>query len=135
MKKWLGSAGVCIESGRLLMVLQGAPDEEKRWSVPSGGQEQGESSEDCCIREVFEETGYLAEIIRPLFVKETEFSEVGYFEIKIAGGTPVIQDPDGLIYDISWIGAEELECIPLCFPEDREFLLKLFGKQELLEEV
>ncbi len=45
------------------MVLQGAPDEEKRWSVPSGGQEQGESSEDCCIREVFEETGYLAEIM------------------------------------------------------------------------
>ncbi len=67
-------------------------------------------------------------------MKETEFSEVSYFDIKIAGGTPVIQDPDGL-NDISWIGAEELESIPLCFPEDREFLLKLFGKQELLEEV
>ncbi|MCA1038341.1 NUDIX hydrolase [Bacillus infantis] len=135
MKKWIGSAGVCIENGKLLMVLQGTPDEEKRWSVPSGGQEQGERSEECCIREVLEETGYLAKIIRPLFVKETELSEVSYFEIKIAGGSPVIQDPDGLIYDISWIGAEELERIPLSFPEDREFLLKLFGKQELLEEV
>lgn len=135
MKKWFGSAGVCIENGKLLMVLQGTPDEEKRWSVPSGGQEQGESSEDCCIREVFEETGYLAEIIRPLLVKETEFSEVGYFEIKIAGGRPVIQDPDGLIYDISWIGAEELERIPLSFPEDRQFLLQLLVNQELLEEV
>ncbi len=135
MKKWFGSAGVCIENGKLLMVLQGTPDEEKRWSVPSGGQEQGESSEDCCIREVFEETGYLAEIIRPLFVKETEFSEVGYFGIKIAGGRPVIQDPDGLIYDISWIGTEELERIPLSFPEDRQFLLQLLVNQELLEEV
>ncbi|MGD6844471.1 NUDIX domain-containing protein [Bacillus infantis] len=135
MKKWIGSAGVCIENGKLLMVLQGTPEEEKRWSVPSGGQEQEERSEECCIREVLEETGYLAEIIRPLFVKETEFSEVSYFEIKIAGGSPVIQDPDGLIYDISWIGAEELKRIPLSFPEDRDFLLKLFGKQELLEEV
>jgi ADP-ribose pyrophosphatase YjhB (NUDIX family) len=135
MKKWLGSAGVCIENSKLLMVLQGTPEEEKRWSVPSGGREQGESSEDCCIREVLEETGYLAEIIRPLSVKETEFSEVSYFEIKIAGGSPVIQDPDGLIYDISWIGSEELERISLSFPEDREFLLQLIGKQELLEEV
>jgi ADP-ribose pyrophosphatase YjhB (NUDIX family) len=135
MKKWIGSAGVCIENGKLLMVLQGTPEEEKRWSVPSGGQEHGERSEECCIREVLEETGYLAEIIRPLFVKETEFSEVSYFEIKIAGGSPVIQDPDGLIYDISWVGAEELKRIPLSFPEDRDFLLKLFGKHELLEEV
>ncbi len=30
MNKWTGSAGICInEEGKLLMVLQGAPDEEK----------------------------------------------------------------------------------------------------------
>lgn len=31
MNKWTGSAGICInEEGKLLMVLQGAPDEEKK---------------------------------------------------------------------------------------------------------
>lgn len=59
MNKWVGAAGVCVNSdGQLLMVLQGKPEEEKRWSVPSGGIEQGEALEDCCIREVYEETGY-----------------------------------------------------------------------------
>jgi aminoglycoside 6'-N-acetyltransferase len=41
MQKWFGSSGVCInENGELLMVLQGKPEEDKKWSVPSGGQEK-----------------------------------------------------------------------------------------------
>ncbi|WP_407081123.1 NUDIX hydrolase [Evansella halocellulosilytica] len=44
IKKWCGSAGVCI-NGRheILMVLLGKQDEEKTWSVPSGGKESGET--------------------------------------------------------------------------------------------
>lgn len=37
------------EKNEFLMVLQGKVNEEKRWSVPSGGQEE---LEECCVREV-----------------------------------------------------------------------------------
>lgn len=56
IEKWIGATGICVNSDRqLLMVLQGKPEEEKRWSVPSGGKEKGETLEQCCIREVYEE--------------------------------------------------------------------------------
>ncbi|PFM45737.1 hypothetical protein COC59_24845 [Bacillus cereus] len=50
--------GVCInESGQLLMVLQGKPEKKKMWSIPSGGKEQRETLEECCIREIKEKNG------------------------------------------------------------------------------
>lgn len=37
------AAAVCIMEGKLLMVLQGKPEEYKTWSVPSGQIEFGET--------------------------------------------------------------------------------------------
>lgn len=38
MKRWIGTAAICMnEKNEFLMVLQGKVNEEKRWSVPSGG--------------------------------------------------------------------------------------------------
>lgn len=67
MNRWVGAAALCVNSDRqLLMVLQGKPEEEKRWSVPSGGKEEDETLEDYCIREVYEETGYRCKINREI---------------------------------------------------------------------
>ncbi len=75
--KWFGSAGVCInENGELLMVLQGKPEEEKTWSVPSGGQERNETFEECCIREIKEETGYIVEVVDELKVKKGIYEKI-----------------------------------------------------------
>lgn len=53
MKRWIGTAAICInDRNEVLMVLQGKQEEEKLWSVPSGGLEEGEMLEECCIREV-----------------------------------------------------------------------------------
>jgi len=58
MFSWKGAAGICLnENNEVLMVLQGAPGEEKTWTVPSGTVEEGETFEECCVREFFEETG------------------------------------------------------------------------------
>lgn len=124
MKKWFGSAGICVKEQRVLMVLQGTIDEPKQWSVPSGGLLKGESFEECCIREVREETGYDIKIIRPLFKKETRYLEVYYFKIDIIGGKAKIQDPDNLIYEISWKSIEEINNLALTYPEDRELLIQ-----------
>lgn len=124
---WEGASCICQNDGKLLMVLQGTPEEEKRWSVPSGGLEIGETLEDCAIREVWEETGYVVKIKEKLHIKEgisfgIQF-KVQYFSAEIVGGSPIIQDPDGLIYDIRWVSFEELKLLNLSFPEDRELLM------------
>lgn len=70
MERWIGSAAVCVnERKEVLMVLQGKEGEEKRWSVPSGGLEKGETLEECCIREVWEETGYNVEVVNKIYEK------------------------------------------------------------------
>ncbi|MFD1174094.1 NUDIX hydrolase [Oceanobacillus picturae] len=131
METWEGSAGVCLnENNELLMVLQGKEDEKKTWSVPTGGKEDGETFASCCLREVWEETGYRAETIEELMVKQGKIEEipiqvkVHYYAVKIIGGAPTIQDPDQLIHEIAWKSRKELETLDLSFPEDREFFLR-----------
>jgi ADP-ribose pyrophosphatase YjhB (NUDIX family) len=130
MQKWFGSSGVCInKNGELLMVLQGKPEEDKKWSVPSGGQEKNETFEECCIREFKEETGFIVEVVDQLKVKKGSYEEllisfeVHYFLVRIVDGKRKIQDPDNLIYDIAWKTIDEIKSLDLSFPEDRNFLI------------
>ncbi|WP_240422074.1 NUDIX hydrolase [Paenibacillus periandrae] len=135
MNKWIGSAGLCVNSERqILMVLQGKPEEEKRWSVPSGGKENEETLENCCIREVFEETGYQSKVIRKIKEKQGSHGpveyEVTYFKVEIIDGQPTIHDPDGLIYEIAWKTVEQVKELQLSFPEDKEFLLNYIEQKD-----
>jgi ADP-ribose pyrophosphatase YjhB (NUDIX family) len=136
MDVWEGAAAVCVNrSGEVLMVLQGKEDEEKLWSVPAGGRELNETFEECCIREVFEETGYEVEIVRPLTIKKGfTFGievEVHYFEIHVTGGKLMIQDPDGLIHEIAWKKLSEMNDSDFAFPEDIDFLKDFIKSSEL----
>ena len=139
MEKWYGSAGVCVnEKGQLLMVLQGKPEEKKLWTIPSGGKEDLETFEDCCVREIKEETGYQVEIVRKLKAKEGKTFGIDvvvqYFEVKIVGGTMEINDPDGLIHEVAWKSAKDLEDLDLSFPEDRSFLSALIRNNKNVRE-
>ncbi|WLD95309.1 NUDIX hydrolase [Alkalihalobacillus sp. AL-G] len=129
MMKWIGSAAVCIQGNRLLMVQQGKKDEPKLWTVPSGGKEIDESFESCCLRELEEETGYKGEIIRPLHVKNGHSYgyevTVHYFLVRIVGGQAKIQDPDNLIHEIRWVKSDEINSLELAFPQDLSHLQEL----------
>lgn len=132
MKKWYGSAAICVnEENKLLMVKQGTPDEPKRWSVPSGGKKAGETFETCCVREVKEETGYEIQIDQLMTVKKDTIPgyevEVHYFKAKVIGGNRSIQDPDGLIYEIDWKASDEIKTLDLSYPEDKEWLLSILN--------
>ncbi|MEY8350569.1 NUDIX hydrolase [Bacillus cereus] len=129
MKRWIGSAAICLnEKNEILMVLQGKKKEAKRWSVPSGGQEEGETLEECCVREVWEETGYRVEIIDKIYEKIGVTYGipvcVHYYLVEQTGGDRNIQDPDGLIYEIDWKRIDEVRKLSLAFPEDYDLLCR-----------
>ncbi|PEK61586.1 NUDIX hydrolase [Bacillus wiedmannii] len=134
METWIGCAAVCInEKNEVLMVLQGQKGEEKRWSVPSGGLEKGETLEECCIREVWEETGYNVEVVNKIYEKEGITYGVPvyvyYYVVKKIGGSMKIQDPDELIHEIAWKRIDEMKELTLSFPEDYEVLNKYINKK------
>jgi ADP-ribose pyrophosphatase YjhB (NUDIX family) len=136
MDLWEGSAGICVNGhGEILLVLQGKEDEVKLWAVPAGGRELDETFEECCIREVFEETGYEVDIVRPLFIKTGITCgievKVQYFEVKVTGGELRIQDPDGLIHEIAWKKVSEMDELDFAFREDIEVLLNFLNSLQV----
>jgi ADP-ribose pyrophosphatase YjhB (NUDIX family) len=62
--------GVVVRDGEdgpeVLMIRPMSTDDKQVWALPKGMKEEGESSEDAAIREVFEETGIEAEVVGPL---------------------------------------------------------------------
>ena len=129
MFKWKGASGVCInEENQILMVLQPAHDEEPKWTVPSGGLEDNETFEQCCVREFEEETGMKVEVISKLQNKSgsnKEYKieyELQYFQAKGVRGELKLQDPDEFILDVGWKSVAELDQLDMCYPEDVEFL-------------
>ncbi|HFU7088965.1 TPA: NUDIX hydrolase [Bacillus cereus] len=134
MERWISCAAVCVnERNEVLMVLQGQKGEEKRWSIPSGGLEKGETLEECCIREVWEETGYNVEVVSKIYEKEGITYGVSvyvhYYVVKKIGGSMKIQDPDELIHEIAWKRIDEMKELTLSFPEDYEILNKYINKK------
>lgn len=140
MKIWYGAAGICInDKSELLMVLEGRPESEAKWSIPSGGLEENETFEDCVIRETAEETGYIVEVIKELGIKRGKYEdldvvyEVHYFSVKVTGGQAQIQDPDNLIREIEWQSEEQLKILELNYPEDKEELISHLKKTVLIQ--
>ena len=62
------AAGAIIhENGRLLLVRRKYPPKKGDWGLPAGFQEFDESPEECCVREVKEETGLDIRIEAPFW--------------------------------------------------------------------
>ena len=64
----LAAYAVCVEDGRVLLVLSVSANGDRTWTLPGGRVEQGEDPIDAVIREVAEETGADAVVERLLGV-------------------------------------------------------------------
>lgn len=130
MKKWIGSAAVVIEDGKLLMVRAKG---STAWSIPSGGIEDNETAEAACIREVWEETGYHVNVKEQLLVKKAVIKTYAvttyYFNCTYISGTMQYHDPDKIIEEIDWKSIEQLQVIEFLYPEDAKMLKELLFKR------
>ena len=130
MKSWSGSAAICINEQREVLMVNSFGSEE--WAVPSGGIEEGESPEECCIREVKEETGYDVKVIEHLRVKETTIKGIKvktyYFRVEKFGESSGINDPDKEIAEADWKSLSEITTIHHTYPEDLRLLLEQLVK-------
>lgn len=132
MSNWKGAAGVCInEKNEVLLVLQGIPGEEKKWTVPAGGVEGEETPEQCCMREFFEETGLTIQIIEKLDARTGEYEDsavsfqVTYFKVEVTGGKILRHAEDEWIADVAWKSIAEIRELELAYPDDAPLIESL----------
>ena len=125
-KIWNGSSAIVIKDNHVLMVRT---KNSNSWSVPSGGVEANETAKETCIREVLEETGYEAKVIKELHTKETIIKDykvtTQYFLCEVTGGEIQYYDPDEEIEEISWKNSSDISTLFLTYPEDREIIEQL----------
>ncbi|WP_456364844.1 DNA mismatch repair protein MutT (plasmid) [Priestia aryabhattai] len=139
MTKWRGAAAICInDENELLMVAQESRiNRNYGQSVPSGGIEGSETYEECCIREVWEETGYKISVIDKICERDTVTYDVNvhieYFEVKLLGGERKLQDPDELILDICWKPLSEISNLKMLFEDERQILIDYIQERKGLQ--
>src|SRR5262245_19365558 len=110
MSQRLAAYAVCIEDGRVLLART-----EDMWTLPGGRVEQGEDPFDAVIREVAEETGGDAVVVRLLGVDSRvipaaerrlpglpDHQNVGiFYQVRITGGE-LRPEPNGDTVESVW---------------------------------
>ncbi|MEU4801492.1 NUDIX hydrolase [Actinosynnema sp. NPDC023587] len=109
---------VIIEDDRILLSRWLGP-ERPRWILPGGGIDHGEDPYDAVIREVFEETGYRAEVHRLLGIQSVrgplnlDGADLDYhrlrilYEAKVVGGE-LTYEVGGSTDQAAWVPLAEL---------------------------
>ena len=108
----VAAGGVVLDSsGKTLMISR-----RGRWDLPKGHWEEGESIEECALREVVEETGVAAsEIIKPICNTFHTYNVYGEWELKCThwflmrgnSGATAPQHEEG-ISAAEWLTPEEV---------------------------
>ena len=70
-----GSRAVIMCDGKILLSHE---TKSGWWLVPGGGLKENETPEECCIREVEEETGYIVQPVREFLILYEYYEEYRY---------------------------------------------------------
>lgn len=103
------SAGIVIDSERVLMVRRRVTEGELSWQFPAGGIEAGETPEEAAVRETAEETGLEVEPL--LLIGERVHPKTGramtYTACSVLSGTAHVADDEELA-EVAWISLAEI---------------------------
>ncbi len=122
------AGGIVVRRGRLgrfEVAVVHRPDRDD-WSFPKGKLDEGESFEECALREVLEETGYRCRLVR--FVGFTEYRDrrdrpkiVGYWQMEVLDGE---FRPTSEVDDVRWL-ERDIAAEALTYRRDRDLLVSL----------
>ena len=73
----IGSSAIILDETHSKILLTRRTD-NGRWCLPGGAMDAGESWEECCVREVWEETGLEVRVVRLLGIYSTPHRVVYY---------------------------------------------------------
>jgi 8-oxo-dGTP pyrophosphatase MutT (NUDIX family) len=117
----VGAAAVIFDTTRQKVLLTQRTD-NARWCLPGGGVEAGESADEGCVREIWEETGLQAQIVKLIGIYTnpnmiTEYADGNRFqfmsfcfEAEVTGGELGLSD-ETTAY--GYFSREEMEKIDL----------------------
>ena len=117
----VGSSAIIFDESREKVLLTKRTD-NGRWCIPGGGMDPGESVEEACVREVYEETGLHVETTRLVGVYTNPGMVVEYadgnviqpvaisFEAVVTGGAMGLSNETT---DVGYFSVEEMEKLDL----------------------
>lgn len=103
--------------GQVLLVRRAHPPHAGQWHLPGGRLEYGETVEDCCRREVREETGLLVLPERIIAIADRRIEGFHYviidFLAYLQPGTPALPQAASDATEARWASPEALAAWPL----------------------
>ena len=110
-----GGGLVLNDAGELLMIYR-----RGKWGLPKGKLDEGETIEECAVREVEEETGVTGiergELISIGYheyydrhVKEDVIKETYWYAMKVKGKQVLVPQTEEDITEIKWVKGDDLE--------------------------
>jgi len=136
----VGCSAVLFDAKREKALLTRRAD-NGRWCVPGGGLEAGESVEEACIREVWEETGLRVRVTRLIGVYSDPNQLVIYsdgnkaffvvlsFEVEVTGGELGLSDETT---EYGWFSLAEMDSMPMHGRHKDRVMDALLGQAEAL---
>ena len=117
----MGASSIIFDESRKTILLTKRTD-NGRWCLPGGGMDPGESVEEACVREAYEETGLHVKVTRLVGVYTSPDLVIEYadgnifhpvslsFEVEITGGELGLSDETT---EVGYFNIEDLETMDL----------------------
>ena len=122
-----GGGLVRNEKDELLLIYR-----RGKWDLPKGKLDDGETLEECAVREVSEETGLMnIELISPLLITYHTYQEgtrlilkeSHWYTMVATMAQPLVAQTEEDIAEVKWIHTEDIpHYLPLSFPSVRDVL-------------
>ena len=123
------AAAVVVEDGDLLVIARHKDGRDYR-VLPGGGVEAGESFQEACRRELFEETGLDGDIVGLLPVPVDVDAPVAYFSVRVDSRALSLGSPErernsaDNRYEPTWVPISSLDEVPL-LPESARLAVEI----------